>query len=71
MVDGGILKEHKGINLPGVAVSAPALSEKDEEDLAFGLDQGVDLVALSFVRSAADMHQAPGVHRAARQDRCR
>src|SRR5215213_5054174 len=58
VVDGGVLKEHKGINLPGVAVSAPALSEKDEEDLAFGLQQGVDLVALSFVRSAADMHLA-------------
>ena len=58
VVDGGILKEHKGINLPGVAVSAPALSEKDEDDLAFGLKQGVDLVALSFVRSAADMHLA-------------
>jgi pyruvate kinase len=58
VVDGGVLKEHKGINLPGVAVSAPALSEKDEQDLAFGLEQGVDLVALSFVRSAADMLQA-------------
>jgi pyruvate kinase len=58
VVDGGVLKEHKGINLPGVAVSAPALSEKDEEDLAFGLDLGVDLVALSFVRSAGDLHQA-------------
>jgi pyruvate kinase len=58
VVDGGILKEHKGINLPGVAVSAPALSEKDEEDLAFGLDLGVDLVALSFVRAANDLHQA-------------
>ncbi|MFN8635065.1 MAG: pyruvate kinase [Chloroflexota bacterium] len=58
VVDGGLLKEHKGINLPGVAVSAPALSEKDEEDLAFGLGQGVDLVAMSFVREASDLHQA-------------
>lgn len=58
VVDGGVLKEHKGINLPGVTVSAPALSEKDEEDLAFGLRQGVDLVALSFVRAASDLHQA-------------
>jgi pyruvate kinase len=58
VVDGGILKEHKGINLPGVAVSAPALGEKDEEDLAFGLEQGVDLVALSFVRAANDLHLA-------------
>src|SRR5215212_4585737 len=58
VVEGGVLKEHKGINLPGVAVSAPALSEKDEEDLAFGLAQGVDLVALSFVRAANDIHLA-------------
>jgi pyruvate kinase len=58
VVDGGLLKEHKGINLPGVAVSAPALGEKDEEDLAFGLEQGVDMVALSFVRSASDMQLA-------------
>jgi pyruvate kinase len=58
VVEGGVLREHKGINLPGVAVSAPALSEKDELDLAFGLEQGVDWVALSFVRSAADMHLA-------------
>ncbi|MCC6179745.1 MAG: pyruvate kinase [Chloroflexi bacterium] len=58
IVDGGVLKEHKGINLPGVAVSAPALTEKDKVDLAFGLEQGVDLVALSFVRAATDMHLA-------------
>ena len=61
VVDGGILKEHKGINLPGVAVSAPAVSEKDENDLIFGLDQGVDLVALSFVRSASDLQVARGI----------
>jgi pyruvate kinase len=58
VVDGGVLTEHKGINLPGVAVSAPALTEKDQEDLAFGLDLGVDLVALSFVRAADDLHVA-------------
>src|SRR4051812_18834207 len=46
VLEGGTLKEHKGINLPGVAVSAPALTEKDQDDLAFGLDLGVDLVAL-------------------------
>ena len=61
VVDGGLLKEHKGINLPGVAVSAPALSEKDEADLVFGLGQGVDLVALSFVRAASDLHLARGI----------
>ncbi len=58
VVDGGPLGEHKGINLPGIAVSASALTEKDEEDLAFGLSQGVDYVALSFVREAADLHAA-------------
>lgn len=54
VVHGGLLGEHKGINLPGVAVSAPALSAKDEADLSFGLALGIDYVALSFVRSAAD-----------------
>src|SRR3990172_1341030 len=48
---GGLLEEHKGINLPGVALRAEALSEKDKRDLAFGLAHGVDYVALSFVRS--------------------
>jgi pyruvate kinase len=55
VVHGGPLGENKGINLPGVAVSAPALTAKDEADLAFGLSQGVDYVALSFVRRASDI----------------
>ncbi|MBI4493642.1 MAG: pyruvate kinase [Chloroflexi bacterium] len=55
---GGVLGEHKGINLPGVPISAPALTEKDQDDLAFGLAQQVDYVALSFVRRAQDMHDA-------------
>jgi pyruvate kinase len=58
VLEGGTLNEHKGINLPGVAVSAPALTEKDQDDLAFGLDIGIDLVALSFVREATDLHLA-------------
>jgi pyruvate kinase len=53
-----MLGEHKGINLPGVAVSAPSLTEKDIADLAFGLAQNVDYVALSFVRSADDVRAA-------------
>ncbi len=57
VVRGGILGEHKGINLPGVAVSAPSLGEKDKEDLKFGLELGVDYVALSFVRSASDIRE--------------
>jgi pyruvate kinase len=52
---GGILKDNKGINLPGVRVSAPALTPKDEEDLRFGLDMGIDFVALSFVRDPEDI----------------
>ena len=56
--DGGPLGEHKGINLPGVAVSAPALTDKDQEDLGFGIELGVDFVALSFVREATDLHDA-------------
>lgn len=51
----GILKEHKGINLPGVKVSAPSLTEKDQKDLIFGIEIGADFFALSFVRSAADL----------------
>lgn len=54
VVHGGLLGEHKGINLPGVAVTAPSLSPKDEADLRFGLALGVDYVALSFVRQASD-----------------
>ncbi|HHH11700.1 MAG TPA: pyruvate kinase [Sorangium sp.] len=52
---GGVLKNRKGINLPGVKVSAPALTEKDLRDLDFGGELGVDFVCLSFVRSAADI----------------
>ncbi|PLX81551.1 MAG: pyruvate kinase [Desulfuromonas sp.] len=55
VVVGGLLKERKGINLPGVKVSAPALTEKDKEDLQFCIEQQVDYVALSFVRTAADV----------------
>jgi pyruvate kinase len=55
VVEGGVLGEHKGINLPGVALRTDALSEKDKADLAFGIAHGVDFVALSFVRSAKDV----------------
>jgi pyruvate kinase len=53
----GVVSDNKGINLPGVAVSVPALTEKDAEDLRFGLRLGVDLVALSFVRNAVDVEE--------------
>lgn len=52
---GGTLKSNKGINLPNVNVTAPSYTDKDHEDLMFGLKQGVDYVALSFVRSADDV----------------
>ena len=55
---GGTLKNNKGINLPGVKVSAPALTEKDRRDLALGMKIGVDFVALSFVRSPEDIEEA-------------
>ncbi len=58
VVNGGVLGEHKGINLPGIALSVPALTEKDRADLKFGLKHGVDMVAVSFVRSAADVQLA-------------
>jgi pyruvate kinase len=58
VVRGGVLKSHKGMNLPGAKLSLPSLSHKDRNDLIFGIEQGVDYVALSFVRSAADIENA-------------
>ena len=68
VVNGGLLGEHKGINAPGVAFPASAITDKDAADLRFGLELGVDFVALSFVQTAGDinrarllMHDAPGL----------
>ncbi len=58
VLNGGMLGEHQGINLPGAAVAIPALTAKDKLDLKFGLRHGVDVVALSFVRSADDIREA-------------
>ncbi|RMF44898.1 MAG: pyruvate kinase [Deltaproteobacteria bacterium] len=58
---GGLLKSRKGINLPGVAVSVPALTEKDRQDLDFCLEHGVDYVALSFVRRAEEVLELKGL----------
>jgi len=55
VVHGGLLKPRKGVNLPGAVLTVPALTAKDAADLEFGLDQGVDFVALSFVQRAADV----------------
>ncbi|AXK35494.1 pyruvate kinase [Streptomyces armeniacus] len=60
VIEGGVISDHKGINLPGAAVNVPALSEKDVEDLEFALRMGADMVALSFVRNASDVRD---VHR--------
>lgn len=57
VINGGFLKPRKGVNLPDVKTSISAITEKDEKDLAFGLDQGVDFVAISFVRSARDVQE--------------
>ncbi len=54
-VEGGAVSNSKGINLPGVAVNVPAMSEKDQEDLRWALRTGCDMIALSFVRNAADV----------------
>jgi pyruvate kinase len=58
VIHGGVLKSNKGMNLPGVSLSIPALTEKDRADLAFGLSLGVDFVALSFVRRPEDLREA-------------
>ena len=61
VIHSGQLAEHQGINLPGVAVSAPALTDKDRADLIFGVRQGVDYIALSFVRQPDDVREAKAV----------
>ncbi|MFD7512754.1 pyruvate kinase, partial [Streptomyces sp. NPDC059853] len=60
VAEGGMISDHKGINLPGVAVSVPALSPKDIDDLRWALRTGVDIIALSFVRTGDDIKD---VHR--------
>jgi len=60
VIEGGLLKENKGVNLPGIRISASTFTEKDKEDLAFGLSIGVDYIAMSFVRSKEDIEQVKG-----------
>jgi len=55
VVVGGIVKSHKGINVPGSTLSAPSMTKKDKDDLVFGVSQKVDYIALSFVRAARDI----------------
>jgi pyruvate kinase len=63
VVVGGRISDHKGINLPGVPVSVPAMSEKDIEDLRWGLHLTVDFIALSFVRAASDVEDVRQIMR--------
>lgn len=57
VVDGGLLKGKRHVNLPGVRVNLPAITDKDREDILFGIEQEVDFIALSFVRCVDDIHQ--------------
>jgi len=68
VIDGGMLGEHQGINLPGAVLSVPSLTAKDKKDLAFGLSVNVDAVAISFVRSAADVRAIKKIIAAAGSD---
>jgi len=68
VLNGGMLGENQGINLPGTNISIPSLTEKDRRDLEFGLCQGVDLVALSFVRTVQDVMAAKEAIAAHRSD---
>jgi pyruvate kinase len=68
VVHGGLLGEHKGMNLPGAKLSAPAVTEKDIADLNFGLAEGVDYIAVSFVRQAEDLLQLRGLLRERQAD---
>ncbi|MCX4551729.1 pyruvate kinase [Streptomyces sp. NBC_01267] len=65
VIEGGMISDHKGLNLPGVAVSVPAMSEKDTEDLRWALRTGADIIALSFVRTGQDINE---VHRVMKEE---
>ena len=60
VLEGGLLKERKGINMPGAALDFNGMTEKDKADIRFGIEQEVDYVALSFVRDARDVQEAAG-----------
>jgi len=68
VVNGGVLGEHKGINLPGVKLHVPAITEKDRVDLRFALAHGADYIAASFVRRAEDVHLAKELVRRVKKD---
>lgn len=68
IINGGMLGENKGINLPGIPVKVPSLTEKDEEDLVFAVGAGVDTIAVSFVRTADDVRHVKGRLHALKSD---
>ena len=57
VLDGGVLKSKSHVNLPGIRVNLPAITQKDRRDILFGIEHDVDYIALSFVREASDIHQ--------------
>lgn len=57
VITGGVIRDHKGLNIPGTGLSIPAITEKDWEDVKFAMAQGVDWLGLSFVRSAEEVHE--------------
>ena len=61
VVEGGVLKERKGINIPGANIKFEGITEKDKRDIEFGIQEGVDYIALSFVRDKNDISQAAGL----------
>jgi len=61
VVEGGVLKERKGINMPGAVLSFKAMTQKDRRDIEFGIENGVDYISLSFVRNAADVLEAAAI----------
>jgi pyruvate kinase len=68
VIRGGLLKSRKGVNLPDLTLRLPSLTEKDQQDLAFGLEQGIDWVSLSFVRTPADLQQLKSLLAASQAD---
>jgi pyruvate kinase len=67
VVDGGILSDHKGVNLPGVDFHREALTDRDRDDIRFGLEQGVDYIAVSFVQGPEDVRAAQRLIQGAKQ----
>ncbi len=68
VVTGGVLEDHKGVNLPGVHISTPSVTEKDKQDIRLGLELGMDLLAISFVRGPEDVLEARRMVRRAESD---